>query len=189
MQRYIVTPELLNAWQDYTNDRDLSDQFRLILSRSPEVRPYCSIVGLIKAAAYNPMDYETIRWIQEIMNIVNGGTWEVPGSGSFLIDPETKISFRIYIDVCTGPVAHIIKPVNKWTPGMMSKNTQSAMLKSAFPEVKAVKYILLAQDKSVYTENYSIQDIPDIKPILSEFFDWIKGTDLFPLYQRKWRVL
>ncbi len=185
MYRYIVTADLLNAWQDWTSGADDGDLFRMILSGSPITEPENSIAFMCEQHSKKYNDFSMMAGVSEICRIVDGGTWYMAEKSSCIIDASTQIDYRVVADVINGFTAYKILPVNKWTSGMMSKNIESSLLKSVFPEIHRVRYILL-DNKSVYTETYYIQDIPYIEPILSEFFDWIKNTDLFDMYKKKW---
>ena len=80
-----------------------------------------------------------------------------------------------------------IKFTKSYDVGKYFDSTQHPMYFEIVPEAKSFTY-LASNGSAVWPETYRRDETRSIFPIISDFFDWLRATDLMGLYQEKWKT-
>ena len=72
--------------------------------------------------------------------------------------------------------------------GKFFSSTQHPTYFELIPEARQFTY-LASNGSAVWPETYRREEAPSIFPVISDFLDWLRATDLMQVYQEKWATL
>ena len=202
MDRCLITHSLLSAWlyalksnpyEDATTERDPMKEFMTVLRREPTPpteammngRQFEYLVTAIINGRADPND----QWYaaaEEIARRCAGGTLQLVAKKNAEV---SGIPLLLYgrLDVLKAGMITDIKFTKSYDVGKYFDSTQHPMYFEIVPEAKSFTY-LASNGSAVWPETYRRDETRSIFPIISDFFDWLRATDLMGLYQEKWKT-
>ena len=81
-----------------------------------------------------------------------------------------------------------IKFTKSYDTGKFFSSTQHPTYFELIPEARQFTY-LASNGSAVWPETYRREEAPSIFPVISDFLDWLRATDLMQVYQEKWATL
>lgn len=200
MARYLMTHSLLSSWlytmrenpyEDMTTERDPMEEFLMVLRREPTPTTeamqkgilFEDMVTAITRGAGDPKD----RWYgaaSKVAAIVGGGLLQYRAKKVIEV---CGMSIVLYgrLDCLKAGTVYDIKFSGSYDRGKFQSSTQHPTYREIVPEAKDFVY-LVSNGSEVWTETYRREDTPDIRPIISDFLDWLRAVDLMQVYQAKW---
>lgn len=200
MARYLMTHSLLSSWlytmkenphEDMTTERDPMAEFMQTLRREPTPTTeamqkgimFEDMVTAITRGAGDPND----RWYtaaEKVARIVNGGLLQYRAKKEIEVGGMTLVLYG-RLDCLKAGTVYDIKFSGSYDRGKFQSSTQHPTYLEIIPEAKRFVY-LVSNGSEVWTETYDREDTPDIRPIISDFLDWLSAVGLMQTYQEKW---
>lgn len=81
-----------------------------------------------------------------------------------------------------------IKFTKNYDAGKFFPSTQHPTYFELIPEARQFTY-LASNGSAVWPETYRREEAPSIFPVISDFLDWLRATELMPVYQEHWKAL
>lgn len=209
--KYLITPSLLNSWAWYLNSPEPNlDEFKAVLrrERTPDneamqngrafearVRMACGNYEPTESEKIdldatcpegNELTDEYVATVEEIADIVRGGTWQVSASKTVkLLDTDFVLYGRT--DVLKGPWVFDIKFSHSYEIGKFFKSAQTKIYVELFPGMFGIRY-LVSNGKTVAEDYYLRENIEPIENDIRDFWNWLNDRkDLFDLYVQNWQ--
>ena len=92
-------------------------------------------------------------------------------------------------DMVTDIIDGRADPNDPWyDAGKFFSSTQHPTYFELIPEARQFTY-LASNGSAVWPETYRREEAPSIFPVISDFLDWLRATDLMQVYQEKWATL
>lgn len=202
--RYLVTQSLLSAWLYLFKAYDEAaamDDFVATLRRERKEST---------EAMQNGIDFETACYaagcggatvipdctrpepVFEIANIIRGGIAQVKATRPATVDGIDVMCHGV-LDVLKAGTIYDIKFKNKSfgsldMAGYYLDSPQHPMYFYLVPEAAEFRY-LVSDGNDVYIESYSREETEDVRKIISDFFQYLKETNLWYVYEEHWRAL
>lgn len=200
MARYLMTHSLLSSWlytmrenpyEDMTTERDPMEEFLMVLRREPTPTTeamqkgilFEDMVTAITRGAGDPKD----RWYgaaSKVAAIVGGGLLQYRAKKVIEVGGMSIVLYG-QLDCLKAGTVYDIKFSGSYDRGKFQSSTQHPTYLEIVPEAKDFVY-LVSNGSEVWTETYRREDTPDIRPIISDFLDWLRAVDLMQVYQEKW---
>ncbi len=199
MNRYLITPSLLNSWQYYINyegdkENEVKVSFLADLNKERREPSEAMLKGiefenLVHAFAENwtipklPDDKLLIDCAWEIAEIVKGGAWQSKVYKDMIVD---GISFFLYgkIDVLKGACAYDIKFTGNYEIGKFLNSAQHALYLECI-DVPYFQY-LASDGSNVWREEYKKSETLPIEVTIRKFITWLPN-DWKKIYFEKWK--
>lgn len=200
MARYLMTHSLLSSWlytmrenpyEDMTTERDPMEEFLMVLRREPTPTTeamqkgilFEDMVTAITRGAGDPKD----RWYgaaSKVAAIVGGGLLQYRAKKVIEVGGMSIVLYG-RLDCLKAGTVYDIKFSGSYDRGKFQSSTQHPTYLEIVPEAQDFVY-LVSNGSEVWTETYRREDTPDIRPIISDFLDWLRAVDLMQVYQEKW---
>lgn len=183
MPMLLITPSLLNSWAYIFKGNDgnkaLAD-FIHYLKREPSEPNVHMQRGI---------DFEKLCVDGKeptISPIIEGGAFQLSASKVVEVD---GIMFLIYgrLDVLKAGKGYDIKSVVKYETQKYFDSYQHHCYFEIVPEMTDFTY-LISNGRDVYFEEYSRDEMIDLKKVISQFIQYLKTMNLFEIYVEKWRA-
>ena len=200
MARYLMTHSLLSSWlytirdnpyEDATTERDPMAEFMLVLRREPTPRTEAMQKGI---------DFEDL--VTDILKGCGdtGHNWYAAAEKIAGRVRNGAAQFKARQLVTVGGVELLLngrldwlkageifdcKFTSNYDPGKYFESTQHPMYFELIPEAHSFTY-LVSNGSAVWPETYRRDETPSIRPIISDFLDWLRVTGLFDVYAEKW---
>lgn len=200
MARYLMTHSLLSSWlyvmkenpyEDMTTDKDPMEEFMRVLRREPTPTNEAMQKGIrfekLVTDIVNGVGDATDRWYeaaQKIASIINGGRIQFRAKREIQVNGMTLLLYG-RLDALKAGVVYDIKFSSKYERGKFIVSTQHPTYMEIVPEAMRFEY-LVSNGTDVWTERYAREDTPDIRPIISDFIDWLTAMGLMDIYKEKW---
>ena len=202
MARYLMTHSLLSSWlytmkenpyEDMTPERDPMAEFMQALRREP-TQPteamqkgimFEDMVTAITRGAGDPQD----RWYgaaERVARIVNGGLLQYRAKKEIEVGGMALVLYG-RLDCLKAGTVYDIQFSGSYDRGKFQSSTQHPTYLEIVPEAQRFVY-LVSNGSEVWTETYDREDTPDIRPIISDFLDWLRVVGLMQTYQEKWEA-
>lgn len=200
MERYLITHSLLSSWlyalkdnpyEDQTTEKDAFDEFLKVLNRektetTDSMRKGIEFEDLVsdvidgKADEFHPW-YEAACKVAER---VKGGRLQHRAYKEIEVAGMPVLLYG-RLDVLKAGVVYDIKFTNSYDVGKYFGSTQHPTYLEIVPEAHKFVY-LVSNGSSVWSETYRRDETADIKPIISDFFEWLSAVGLMDTYREKW---
>lgn len=198
MNRYLITPSLLNSWLYYLNyeggkDEEIKKSFLIDLNREQKEQTEAMKDGIefennVRKATEGQKgfifgkDQAYADCVAEVAEIVQGGAWQCKVYKNMTI---AEINFFLYgkIDVLKGAYAYDIKYSESYEVGKYLDSAQPSLYLEC---INVPNFSFLISDgKNVMREDYRKEDIRPIENIIKEFIEWLP-KDWKQIYFEKW---
>lgn len=200
MARYLMTHSLLAAWlyaikedpyEDATTERDPIADFMQTLRREP-VQPteamqngnaFEDLVTRIttgRAIAGEPW-YDAAA---KIAGRVQGGVPQYKVNKAVEVGGVSLVLHGRLDWLKAGEIIDI-KFTKSYDPGKYFNSTQHPMYFELVPEARQFTY-MASNGSAVWSETYRREEARSIRPVIADFFEWLRAAGLMPLYQQKW---
>lgn len=200
MGRCLMTHSLLSSWlytmkenpfEDMTTERDPMAEFMQTLRREPTPTT---------EAMQNGIDFEDL-----VTDIIHGradpkAPWYTAAervarrcAGGVLQYKARKpievggVQLLLYgrLDCLKAGEIIDVKFSKSYDVGKYFSSTQHPTYFELIPEARRFTY-LVSNGSAVWPETYRRDEAPSIFPVISDFLDWLRATDLIGLYLEKW---
>ena len=200
MARYLMTHSLLSSWlylmkgnpyEDATSEKDSADEFMQTLMRRPTPTT---------EAMQNGIDFEDLvtditkgcgdrsnRWYDaasKVAEVVGGGVLQFRAKKEIQVRGMTLLLYG-RLDCLKAGQVYDIKYSSSYERGKFFTSTQHPTYLEIVPEAKSFTY-LVSNGTEFWTETYTREETPDIRPIISDFLDWLDTQGLMDVYQNHW---
>ena len=203
MGRYLMTHSLLSYWlctmkgnphEDMTTERDPMGEFMLTLRREPtpttedmqnSIKFEDLVTAIINGRAdpndpwYAAAEKVARRCAGGILQYKVKKTVEVGGTSLILYGRLDCLKAGEIID---------IKFTKSYDTGKYFSSTQHPTYFELVPEARQFTY-LASNGSTVWPETYRRDEAPSIFPVISDFLDWLRATNLLQVYKEKWATL
>lgn len=203
MGRYLMTHSLLASWlytmkenpyEDMTTERDPMSEFMQTLRRDPTptteamqngIKFEDMVTDIINGCAdpndpwYAAAEKVARRCAGGVLQYKVKKTIEVGGVSLLLYGRLDCLKAGEIID---------IKFTKSYDTGKFFSSTQHPPYFELIPEARQFTY-LASNGSAVWPETYRREEAPSIFPVISDFLDWLRATDLMQVYQEKWATL
>ena len=203
MGRYLMTHSLLASWlytmkenpyEDMTTERDPMGEFMQTLRREPTLTTEAMqngikfedmVTDIINGRAapddpwYGAAEKVARRCAGGILQYKAKKTIEVGGMSLLLYGRLDCMKAGEIID---------IKFTKNYDAGKFFSSTQHPTYFELIPEARQFTY-LASNGSTVWPETYRREEAPTIFPVISDFLEWLRATELMPVYQEKWATL
>lgn len=200
MARYLMTHSLLSSWlytmrenpyEDMTTERDPMEEFLMVLRREPTPTTEAMQKGIlfedmVTAITRGAGDSKD-RWYgaaSKVAAIVGGGLLQYRAKKVIVVGGMSIVLYG-RLDCLKAGTVYDIKFSGSYDRGKFQSSTQHPTYLEIVPEAKDFVY-LVSNGSEVWTETYRREDTPDIRPIISDFLDWLRAVDLMQVYREKW---
>ena len=200
MARYLMTHSLLSSWlytmrenpyEDMTTERDPMEEFLMVLRREPTPTTEAMQKGIlfedmVTAITRGAGDSKE-RWYgaaSKVAAIVGGGLLQYRAKRVIEVGGMSIVLYG-RLDCLKAGTVYDIKFSGSYDRGKFQSSTQHPTYLEIVPEAKDFVY-LVSNGSEVWTETYRREDTPDIRPIISDFLDWLRAVDLMQVYREKW---
>ena len=198
--RYMITHSLLSAWlyllkenpfETAESESDPMKDFLDVLNRVPTptteaMQKGIDFENLVTAICKGAGNIEDKNYsaAEKVARVVKGGCFQYATSSTMKIN---GIEVFLYgrLDVLKAGTIYDIKYSGSYERGKFENSTQHPTYFELIPEADKFVYLISNGDE-VWTETYYREDTRSIRPIISDFFDWLKAYDLLDLYKEKW---
>lgn len=202
MARYLMTHSLLSSWlylmkenpyEDATSEKDAVDEFMQTLRRQPTPTTEAMQKGI---------DFENLvtditkgcgdrsnRWYDaasKVAKVVDGGVLQFRAKKEIQVRGVTLLLYG-RLDCLKAGQVYDIKFSSSYERGKFFSSTQHPTYLEIVPEAKAFTY-LISNGTEFWTETYTREETPDIRPIISDFLDWLDTQGLMDVYKKFWEA-
>ncbi len=140
----------------------------------------------VKVFAGRPSDHRWFGAAEKVARIVNGGLLQYRAKKEIEVG---GMKFVLYgrLDCLKAGTITDIKFSSSYDRGKYITSTQHPVYMELIPEAQKFTYII-SNGTEVWTETYDRAETPDIRPIISNFLDWLYTVGLMQTYQEKWEA-
>ena len=105
-------------------------------------------------------------------------------------EPTPRMDVVLYgrLDALKAGTIYDIKFSKGYERGKFYSSTQHPTYMLLIPEAQTFSY-LVSNGMDVWTECYRRDETPDIRPIISDFFDWLDAFGLMDVFKEHWKAL
>lgn len=203
MARYLMTHSLLSSWlytlkenpyEDLTTEADPMNEFLLTLHREPTPT---------SEAMQNGIDFEDLVtdiilgcgdsnniWYNAastIASIVKGGQLQ-HRARKIINAGGMEIVLYGRLDALKAGEIYDIKFSKRYERGKYFGSTQHPTYLELVPEANRFTY-LVSNGSEVWSESYRRDETKDIRPLISDFLEWLTAVDMLSIYKEHWRAL
>ena len=203
MSRYLMTHSLLSSWlytmkenpfEDATSERDPLDEFMSVLRREPTPTTEAMQNGIkfedLVTSIINGCASSTEQWYsaaEKIARRCSGGVLQYKAKKAVEVGGMSLLLYGRLDCLKAGEIIDI-KFTKNYDAGKFFSSTQHPIYLEMIPEAQQFSY-LVSNGSDVWTETYRREEVRSIFPIISDFLNWLRATNLLPLYQEKWATL
>lgn len=200
MSRYLITHSLLSSWlyamqenpfEDLSTERNAAEEFMQVLKREPTPTTesmqngidFENLVTSILSGSGDPSDF----WYPAAEMIASrcaNGILQYRAKKKIDVDGIPLLLYGRLDCLKAGEIIDI-KFSKGYEPGKYFKSTQHPTYLELIPEAGQFTY-LVSNGNSVWSETYHRYNTPSIRPVISDFLNWLKVTGLMGIYQNKW---
>ena len=189
MGRYLMTHSLLASWlytmkenpyEDMTTERDPMGEFMQTLRREPTPTT---------EAMQNGIKFEDM-----VTDIIDGRAdpndpWYAAAEKVARRCAGGVLQYKVKKTIEVGGVSLLLYGrLDCLKAGEFFSSTQHPTYFELIPEARQFTY-LASNGSAVWPETYRREEAPSIFPVISDFLDWLRATDLMQVYQEKWATL
>ncbi len=120
----------------------------------------------------------------EAASRIRGGILQLRTSRNILVGGEPVLLYGRLDCLRAGEIIDI-KFSKGYDRGKYFSGTQHPTYLELVPEATKFTY-LISNGSDIWTETYLREDTHSIIPVIADFFDWLRATDLMGVYQEKW---
>lgn len=203
MGRYLMTHSLLASWlytmkenpfEDMTTERDPMTEFMLTLRREPTPPTeamqngikFENLVTAIINGHANPDDPWYVA-AEKVARRCAGGVLQYKAKKAIMVGGMELLLYGRLDCLKAGEIIDI-KFSKSYDPGKYFSSTQHPTYFKLMPEADRFTY-LVSNGSAVWPETYRCEEASDIRPVIADFFDWLRAVDLMPVYQEHWKAL
>lgn len=203
MAAYLVTHSLLSSWlhlirenpyEDLTTEGDPLAEFMLVLRREPTPRTEAMQNGIdfenLVTSIVNGRDDPNNPWnwaAGQIAAIIKGGQLQFKSRKTIRVRGMDVVLYG-RLDALKAGTIYDIKFSKGYERGKFYSSTQHPTYMLLIPEAQQFSY-LVSNGMDVWTECYRRDETPDIRPIISDFFDWLDALGLMNVFKEHWKAL
>lgn len=203
MSRYLMTHSLLSSWlytmkenpfEDATSEKDPLDEFMSVLRREPTPTTEAMQNGIkfedLVTSIINGCASSTEQWYsaaEKIARRCSGGVLQYKAKKAVEVGGMSLLLYGRLDCLKAGEIIDI-KFTKNYDAGKFFSSTQHPIYLEMIPEAQQFSY-LVSNGSDVWTETYRREEARSIFPIISDFLNWLRATNLLPLYQEKWATL
>lgn len=196
----LLTHSLLSSWlyamkdnpfEDMTSERDPVAEFMQVLRREPTPTSEAMQNGIdfedLVTDIVLGKDCTTHKWYgaaARVADIVSGGRLQYKASKLIEVAGMELVLYG-RLDALKAGEIYDIKFSKGYERGKYISSTQHPVYLKLVPEATAFTYIV-SNGSEVWTERYRRDETADIRPIISDFLDWLSVQGLLDLYKEKW---
>lgn len=201
--RYLMTHSLLTSWlytmrenpyEDATSESDPMGEFMATLRREPTPTTEAMQNGIrfenLVTAIINGNADPSEQWYSAAEKVARrcaGGILQYKAKKAFMVgDMELLLYGRL--DCLKAGEIIDIKFSKGYDPGKYFSSTQHPTYFELIPEADRFTY-LVSNGSAVWPETYRRDEAGDIRPVIADFFDWLRAVDLMSVYQEHWKAL
>ena len=201
--RYLMTHSLLNSWlytmrenpyEDATSESDPMGEFMATLRREPTPTTEAMQNGIrfenLVTAIINGNADPSEQWYSAAEKVARqcaGGILQYKAKMALMVgDMELLLYGRL--DCLKAGEIIDIKFSKGYDPGKYFSSTQHPTYFELIPEADRFTY-LVSNGSAVWPETYRRDEAGDIRPVIADFFDWLRAVDLMSVYQEHWKAL
>lgn len=200
MERFLMTHSLLYSWiyamkespyADATAERDPMGEFLSTLNRV-EIPPTDAMLNgiafedLVTEITKGAGDKEN-RWYSAasvVAEIINGGALQYKASKKIEIGGMNLLLYG-RLDCLKSGEIYDIKFSKSYGRGKYYDSTQHPTYLELIPEARGFTYIV-SNGSEVWSERYRRDETADIRPIISDFLEWLDTMGLMDIYKERW---
>lgn len=203
MGRYLMTHSLLASWlytmkenpfEDMTTERDPMTEFMLTLRREPTPPTeamqngikFENLVTAIINGHANPDDPWYVA-AEKVARRCAGGVLQYKAKKAIMVGGMELLLYGRLDCLKAGEIIDI-KFSKSYDSGKYFSSTQHPTYFKLMPEADRFTY-LASNGSAVWPETYRCEEASDIRPVIADFFDWLRAVDLMPVYQEHWKAL
>ena len=200
MGRCLMTHSLLSSWlytmkenpfEDMTTERDPMAEFMQTLRREPTPTT---------EAMQNGIDFEDLvtdiihgradpkaPWYTAVERVARrcaGGVLQYKARKPIEVGGVQLLLYGRLDCLKAGEIIDV-KFSKSYDVGKYFSSTQHPTYFELIPEARRFTY-LVSNGSAVWPETYRRDEAPSIFPVISDFLDWLRATDLIGLYLEKW---
>lgn len=195
MDRYLITPSLLNSWiyyMDYESDdkeKELKqrDSFIKTLNKEFETNRAIEFGKEFEEDVFKACDGKRFGFSGEVADIVAGGTWQMPCSKQYK-------NFLLYgrMDVVKGNTIYDIKTTSNYDVGKFKDSAQHKLYLYC-TGLERMKYLVVEVYHGIdeiKLKGLSIEEYTDrnIEPTVDGFINWLDvDQECKDLYYKNWK--
>lgn len=201
--RYLMTHSLLTSWlytmrenpyEDATSESDPMGEFMAMLRREPTPTTEAMQNGIrfenLVTAIINGNADPSEQWYSAAEKVARrcaGGILQYKAKKALMVgDMELLLYGRL--DCLKAGEIIDIKFSKGYDPGKYFSSTQHPTYFELIPEADRFTY-LVSNGSAVWPETYRRDEAGDIRPVIADFFDWLRAVDLMSVYQEHWKAL
>ena len=201
--RYLMTHSLLTSWlytmrenpyEDATSESDPMGEFMATLRREPMPTTEAMQNGIrfenLVTAIINGNADPSEQWYsaaEQVARRCAGGILQYKAKKALMVgDMELLLYGRL--DCLKAGEIIDIKFSKGYDPGKYFSSTQHPTYFELIPEADRFTY-LVSNGSAVWPETYRRDEAGDIRPVIADFFDWLRAVDLMSVYQEHWKAL
>lgn len=201
--RYLMTHSLLTSWlytmrenpyEDATSESDPMGEFMATLWREPTPTTEAMQNGIrfenLVTAIINGNADPSEQWYSAAEKVARrcaGGILQYKAKKALMVgDMELLLYGRL--DCLKAGEIIDIKFSKGYDPGKYFSSTQHPTYFELIPEADRFTY-LVSNGSAVWPETYRRDEAGDIRPVIADFFDWLRAVDLMSVYQEHWKAL
>lgn len=201
--RYLMTHSLLTSWlytmrenpyEDATSESDPMGEFMATLRREPTPTTEAMQNGIrfenLVTAIINGNADPSEQWYSAAEKVARrcaGGILQYKVKKALMVgDMELLLYGRL--DCLKAGEIIDIKFSKGYDPGKYFSSTQHPTYFELIPEADRFTY-LVSNGSAVWPETYRRDEAGDIRPVIADFFDWLRAVDLMSVYQEHWKAL
>ena len=200
---YLITHSLLSSWlyamkdspyEDATTERDSYQEFLKTLRREPgeqteAMRNGIEFENLVTDIVNGDADTDH-KWYTAasmVASVVKGGQLQVSAKKKMVV---AGVEVLLYgrLDVLKAGKVIDIKFSKGYERGKYIDSTQHPAYLELIKEAEDFTY-LVSNGTEVWTETYRRDETPDITVVIASFLDYLKGGDLWDMYEKHWTAL
>lgn len=203
MSRYLMTHSLLSAWlytmkenpfEDATSEKDPMSEFMSVLRREPTPTTEAMQNGIkfenLVTSIINGCASPTEQWYsaaEKIARRCSGGVLQYKAKKAVEVGGMSLLLYGRLDCLKAGEIIDI-KFTKNYDAGKFFSSTQHPVYLEMIPEAQRFSY-LVSNGNDVWTETYRREEARSIFPVISDFLNWLRTTNLLSIYQEKWATL
>lgn len=203
MSRYLMTHSLLSAWlytmkenpfEDATSEKDPMSEFMSVLRREPTPTTEAMQNGIkfenLVTSIINGCASPTEQWYsaaEKIARRCSGGVLQYKAKKAVEVGGMSLLLYGRLDCLKAGEIIDI-KFTKNYDAGKFFSSTQHPVYLEMIPEAQRFSY-LVSNGSDVWTETYRREEARSIFPVISDFLNWLRTTNLLSIYQEKWATL
>lgn len=201
--RYLMTHSLLTSWlytmrenpnEDATSESDPMGEFMATLRREPTPTTEAMQNGIrfenLVTAIINGNADPGEQWYSAAEKVAHrcaGGILQYKAKKAIMVSDMELLLYGRLDCLKAGEIIDI-KFSKGYDPGKYFSSTQHPTYFELIPEADRFTY-LVSNGSAVWPETYRRDEAGDIRPVIADFFDWLRAVDLMSVYQEHWKAL